>query len=370
MYERLDRSPKQNRLSRSPRQKESQRASAQADERVQTMKPPAFQSDFNLANISIDSPQPRASTPMGSQTIVLPQVLALTGCNVIGEDHFVSDDRREEEKELCYLQTGSRKYLKEYEFKEATVDSFGNVTEGREPADPWNLRMLQGIRYLMDFGIAHILKKIENETSSDPSQSHLPVAAFEDARKFIPVYVHAISHYYDELVKGRDGIKWRELNGEEAVEKLGTGLSDVNMLKQKFIQISDKLLTLPPEVTTNLLENLQDELALVEEIVIGNEKHLTFLSHDEICGERTDRMQEALNATSEQNMIVKIGQKHLMDMKASKSPIKFNMVDLKDFENLYGLYKKFMQQQSTGDNNGKSKRIESPERGKSSKVAK
>ena len=345
MYEQLDRSPKQNRSTRSPRQPQRQRAEpAQANERIQEMRPPAF-TNMDIGNTFNYSPQLTTATQSGSQLVVLLSKINPRRLTVAGEDHSKSEQRREQEQLFYRYITGSNNYCTEPQFKVAAVDSVGNVTEGHDSADPWNLQMLQSIA-ISSGSIDSIFEVLPRET-----EYHF---LFEVIQPQIINNMESIFDYTDnilfkgtDLLQGTNGQKWIESNGNEVVEEVRARLGPLQAALFKLYPIMDRLNKPLPKDLTKLLENiteslngLQMELLSMRDIVgkNGANESNANLTHDDISLLRSNAMRREADARANQDGLLKFGQSHYLDIKADPVPPRFNLISMQEFDAAYELW--------------------------------
>lgn len=223
--------------------------------------------------------------------------------NVVGEDHKVSGQQRESEKKFCKEKTGSKKYWTENIFPKGRKRFIDYFIDMREPADPWDLRMLHYIE-LVRTNINILEKQWENNWSEEDRK--------DQVRKGIEKFLKYIVNNYMNLKKHTDGKTWRTKakqkwkKPEEVLKvEIETGIMDIinGDLRREEIYKTGKLPLFRSRLA-NLLDGIEKKL-----YEGGTAKP------DNISKARSDAMHEAAKeAANREKGVWKVGDAHRKDM--------------------------------------------------------
>lgn len=197
---------------------------------------------------------------------------------VIGEKNPESRNRRDKEREFCKQKTGSDKYWEQVDFKEAKTDRYGkvltdssgNVKEGRDSADPWELKMLElarTIELFLDYARLGIQKLfLLGKSSQDSSTVAFIRESINEALKCMV----SLSSSHAHLENGNIGFRWRESNGKEVVQDLRVHVNELINMQAYLYAIVDRCNILPPEKTISGLDEVKAATARVKRIIARN----------------------------------------------------------------------------------------------------
>ena len=284
---------------------------------------------------------------------------------VIGETHGVSEERREEEERFCKDVIGSDKYYKEEQFKEAKRDSSGeleldnegNVMEGREPADPWDLRMLQSLTLTID-KINDIRDTLQAMLSSKSSKEDLEVNLSHNYH-YMDIYMAVSREMCVLLEKEKDGFRWKELNGgKKAVDNLRQCLDRLKAMTLEFQaehenRPEEEQLTL--EQTIDLLKsplnNYEKQVNIAKKLILKKNTRIDVnITTSEVGMLRSKIMHKTAQDRYKTKGVWKVGYTHQEHMKSYPNR-KYQLISEKEFNSQ--LAQRKQEQQSTSDGKGK-----------------
>lgn len=330
MYQKSHRTPSKNSPTR-PKSSQSAPDEASSAQRMEQA-PPQF--SHNIRNIPISAPERSASAPATApvepQTFNWTRLLARDRLNVIGEDHGESNMRRGEEQQFCEKQTDGGKYWQEWQFKERNYDPRDTPKDTRDPADPWDLRLLQCIAF-----IRHSIGTVRKGKYTNKLQ----LLNIIDNR--IIYFLNQINFNYEELKRESQGFNWKNKNGEQGVKDLQP---EINY----FVKISSSIdkdkyglqkLSLEEATTkfTMLTIAIENKINKTEQIMLRNNPHPNVgpdFTFDDVAELRSKAMHEAAQNRCNVKGVWKIGLKHLEHLE-SYGHKKYNIVTREQFNQVF-----------------------------------
>ena len=368
MYQKPHRTPSKNSPTRRQRSQSAPNLGVSAPRTIvpePDKAPPVWGFDYNIADISINAPERLVSAPptapVEPQTSNWRRILADDKLNIVGENHKKSSSRRALEEKFVQELTGG-KYYREREFKEADIDSEGNEKEGREPADPWDLRILHRVSF-----IRYDLKSLEEAKYFNKSDFLNCIKSIVDSIDGIYISVELVEEKFQGHTKTEqglgleaDGSHWLERNGEQSLKDLRSEIDVLDGIIDDLDNIKDSIsrdvqkdkdeneyryrfgqLSLEDATTklTLLAKRIEYNLNKIEEIVLRNNSDpdvRSNLSEYEVSELRSRKMAKEGNkrVSNAKGCLWMVGNEHVKHMKSYPDNL-FHLVDEDEFESAF-----------------------------------